>query len=536
MLGEHTGSALLAVVVTTTLVLAKFRSYQKHKRFLKTFGEPDYRPAFHPLSPPGMLFGLAMDFTWDQRYTLYKEGQEVITLEPTVWGEPILYSRSPEVLRQVSGSGGAWYKPEWSMLGTIYWGKNILSENDAEWRKHRKIMQPSFNNETYESVWNEVNRFFKEMVTVDKWPTQAGQSISFRDVTTVTQKVALYAILSCGFGLSVSWDPSKMVTQGTHSITEGLEAQGENMIMLVFTPKWILNLPIKKLQHLMKAVGNLREWFNKSIANKKEQVAKVLQDTDGDMEISGLKRDVFTLMTLASQQDGKLHLEDSELIGDIWVMVFAGHETTSAALAATFCYLAAYPEEQHRVQEEIDGISKEIGGENEDLPFEEYGSFIKTRGAFLEALRLIPAANIMIRETREDTILQVPVTLKDGTTIEKGMLIPKDTTLVMDLVGLQRNPRTYSDPNEFRPSRWYKAEYEEMFTQFSIGPRSCIGRRFALTEGVCFLANVLKRYDVRPTLAEGENLQGWKNRVLGSTKIKMTLNVKEAPVTFVRRA
>jgi cytochrome P450 len=87
----------------------------------------------------------------------------------------------------------------------------------------------------------------------------------------------------------------------------------------------------------------------------------------------------------------------------------------------------------------------------------------------------------------------------------------------------------------FKPSRWYDAEYEEMFTQFSVGTRSCIGRKFALTEGICFLANVLKRYEVRPLLAEGETLQGWKDRVLTSIKIKMTLNIKEAPVTFVRR-
>jgi cytochrome P450 len=117
-------------------------------------------------------------------------------------------------------------------------------------------------------------------------------------------------------------------------------------------------------------------------------------------------------------------------------MVFAGHETTSATLATTFCFLAAYPEEQKLVLEEIEAISRNSGLENDDLPFE-YSSFIKTRSAFLESLRMMPSANLMIRETREDTILQVPVTLPDGTTVEKSMAIPKDTTLIMDLVGLR---------------------------------------------------------------------------------------------------
>jgi hypothetical protein len=71
-----------------------------------------------------------------------------------------------------------------------------------------------------------------------------------------------------------------------------------------------------RLQYLMKAVGTLREWFRDSIRSRKSEVTKLLQEANGDVETSDLKRDVFTLMALASQQDGKLHLEDSELVGN----------------------------------------------------------------------------------------------------------------------------------------------------------------------------------------------------------------------------
>jgi hypothetical protein len=48
--------------------------------------------------------------------SVYKNtGKEVITVESTVWGGPVLYSNSVEVLRQVAGGGNpsAWYKPRW---------------------------------------------------------------------------------------------------------------------------------------------------------------------------------------------------------------------------------------------------------------------------------------------------------------------------------------------------------------------------------------------------------------------------------------
>jgi hypothetical protein len=38
-------------------------------QFRRQYGSADYRPAFNPLTLLGMLFGLALDFCWEQRYT-----------------------------------------------------------------------------------------------------------------------------------------------------------------------------------------------------------------------------------------------------------------------------------------------------------------------------------------------------------------------------------------------------------------------------------------------------------------------------------
>jgi hypothetical protein len=65
---------------------------------------------------------------------------------------------------------------------------------------------------------------------------------------------------------------------------------------------------------------------------------------------------------------------------------------------------------------------------------------VKTKAAFVEGLRLAPAANILLRGSREDTIPQVLIRLGDGIYSEKGMAIPEDTTLVVDMVG----PREFS--------------------------------------------------------------------------------------------
>ncbi|CAG8726747.1 15081_t:CDS:2, partial [Acaulospora colombiana] len=313
---------------------------------------------------------------------------------------------------------------ERSTVGSSYWGKNILSVNDVEWKKHRK------------AVWKETTRFFREMVEVDEWPMESGASISFGNVNSFTQRLALYAILSCGFGLPMSWDSVKSGMSPHHFMIN---------LCLIEANRW---------RRMVNAVTALRKWFYKSVADKSAEVSKLLSETDGDLETSGVKKDIFSLITLASQQDAKLHLHDNELVSDILFQccittfnfvsvlrlaifgIFAGHETTAGTLAVTFCYLAANKEEQQMIQREIEEISQKLGRETEDLPFEEYESLVKTRAAFVEALRLVPAANMLLRGTREDTLLQVPVKSEDGEYIERSIAVPKDTTLIVDMIGL----------------------------------------------------------------------------------------------------
>ena len=118
------------------------------------------------------------------------------------------------------------------------------------------------------------------------------------------------------------------------------------------------------------------------------------------------------------------------------------------------------------------------------------------------------------------------------------------------------NPRYFDSPEEFRPSRWYGLAHDsEAFSAFSIGsssycltcwppanilvlhigPRACIGRKFATVEAVCFLSMLLRDFKVQPLLQPAETVQQWKDRVLDA-KIAITLGVKDVPLKFVRRA
>lgn len=60
----------------------------------------------------------------------------------------------------------------------------------------------------------------------------------------------------------------------------------------------------------------------------------------------------------------------------------------------------------------------------------------KVTGAFLEALRMFPAAALMIREATEDTILTIPNL--PGESGPKPCAMPKGSQVTIDVVGVRK--------------------------------------------------------------------------------------------------
>ncbi|CAG8704398.1 12589_t:CDS:2, partial [Acaulospora colombiana] len=395
----------------------------------------------------------------------------------------------------------------------LYWGRNLLAAHDTEWRRHRKIMQPAFNPKTYEMVWDETLRLYNQMLAFEKFPTKKGEKLSFPAFQDITQRIALCIILSCGFGIPFDWDERDMPsTEEGFRLDNGVRVQSDNMMWVCYAPNWLYKLPIKKMRYIGEGTKGLRAWFQRAMLNKKTEIEEKVRSNGGEMDLDQFRNDVFTRLNLANYIDRKMDFTDSEI-------------TTAGSLAATFCLLTSHPEEQEVVYKEVTELMAKNG--TEQLSFDDYDSLPKTRAVFIEALRMYPPANIAIRECVEDTILKVPFVEDDGTVREDSIPIPKGTIMVNDFIAMQ--------PHLFKPSRWYNSTSDDAYTVFSVGPRTCIGRKFSLTEGVCWIAHLLRNFTVEPLLSQGESVESWKERVLENGTFKLSFALKDAPLVFKRR-
>lgn len=254
---------------------------------------------------------------------------------------------------------------------------------------------------------------------------------------------------------------------------------------------------------------------------------------------------------------------DDEILGNAFVFVLAGHETTANTLHFAIVLLAMNPSIQARFQRELDHIfgDKPISewSYEEDFP----KLFNGMAGAIMnETLRLIPPIISIVKCTQS----QPQPLILDG----RRVAIPARTRIYLNTIALHRDrmywPTTrpagadgVDDLDEFRPERWliddiskhpsdsYMSSSSALtssesstggsrqqdqrddeddndkdmrgpmghdtastlyrpprgaYIPFSDGPRACLGRRFAQTEILVALAIIFRRHSVELAVHE----------------------------------
>eukprot|EP00057_Strongylocentrotus_purpuratus_P030622 XP_782220.1 PREDICTED: cytochrome P450 2C15 [Strongylocentrotus purpuratus] len=182
---------------------------------------------------------------------------------------------------------------------------------------------------------------------------------------------------------------------------------------------------------------------------------------------------------------------------DIWMCVFdlflAGTETTSTALLWFLLVMAAKPDVQEKVISEIDLV---VGRERapcmedrKDMPY--------TDATLTEVLRFRPVAPLGVPH----------VTAKD---VEIGeYTIPRDTEIMINIIGIHLDPRLWDEPEEFNPHRFLSEDGktvikpQDAFTVFGAGRRVCLGEQLARMEFYLFATTLMQRFRFR--LPEGES-------------------------------
>ncbi|KAH6572683.1 hypothetical protein BASA60_006494 [Batrachochytrium salamandrivorans] len=480
---------------------------------------------------PDWLMPLPGTWLWTGKYNTFAQlGCDTISV---VWPNLCqIWVANADLVKEIVTRKTDFVKPTALYMMLDIFGSNVVSTEHAEWRRHRKIIAPQFSERNNMCVHRQTVRTVHDMFR--SWQTGIHGATANTEhelcinVSEDLAKLALYVISGAGFGMRLDWDTSNTDTilEHGHSISFKSAIQGviKGLQSKIILPKLAYALPIPSVQRLKLVFDEFEQYSSEMIRDADTQ-------TDDNLLVS---------LTKASRADTDIGggLTERELIGNIFVFMFAGHETTAATMVYALAMLATQPAAQQRMYEEITLVLK--GGDPE---YKHIHELAYTLAVMNETLRMFPPViRILKYATNQQTLGKYT--------------IPENTNINLHVSGLHYNPAYWGpDPTVFRPERWFSSpdcakhatktseffrdsaksrtqpgqsafsmhstDHEGVspndganssstlqphlsifsynrfaFIPFSEGPRSCIGKRFAQVEFITTLALIVQKYTI----------------------------------------
>ncbi|CAG9789582.1 unnamed protein product [Diatraea saccharalis] len=212
-----------------------------------------------------------------------------------------------------------------------------------------------------------------------------------------------------------------------------------------------------------------------------------------------------------------LQITDELIAAQAMIFYAAGYDTTANTLSHMLYELAKHQDIQEKLYEEIKKTLEENNGE---LSLETLKQMSYMDQVFSETLRMYAIADVQRKVSAKSCrIPGVDINLK------------RDALMFVSIRGIHYDEEYYPEPYKFDPTRFsqekVKSRHPCAYLPFGLGPRHCIGMRFAKIQSKVFLVKFLNNYKVEPAAA---------TKKLTFDPMKITLSVaKGVPLKVIRR-
>ncbi|KAH8895974.1 cytochrome P450 [Thozetella sp. PMI_491] len=373
-------------------------------------------------------------------------------------------------------------KPIWfkRLLGEITGNGLLFSVGDAHKAQKRQLSGP-FSPSNIRQLYPVFREKSAELISYLEASVSGSPSGDFcvLDMDSLFIKTALDVIGVAALGV----DLNNMSSQGSslnffdnyHYLFHQPELGSLVTLLNAFVPlRW---MPLEVNRKFRRAVADIRNMLQELVRERFKSGKRAGAGESG--------KDILTFM-LQAMDSGDAKWTEEELVDHLLQFVTAGHETAATSLVLIMGTLAAEPQCQARLREEI------------------WKAMAQTSELDAHALDALPYLNNVIREVLRvsSPALMVPSEAQNDVEID-GVLIPKGTALMIAPQVIQHNPLIWGpDAAEFKPERWEHlsetAAIPYAFEAFHNGPRSCLGKGLAMLQIKTLMADMLTRFSFEP--------------------------------------
>ena len=338
---------------------------------------------------------------------------------------------------------------------TTFWGNSILVSNDADWLRQRRILQRALHHSRIAAYGETMVSYTTSML--DSWCDADSFDLHER-LMRLTLALMARNLLGTDFSAAEN--------------EEVIAALDATLALFSDPSQFELEFDTPEKRRFRDTVERLNQIVYAAITRRRAD-----PHDHGDM-----------LWALMAAEADDAPMTDVELRDEIVTMLRAAHRNTATLLAWCFALMAKHRDVEAALVGELDHV---LAGKRPDV----------------SALPRLAYVEKVVKETMRYYPLYPSIRRDIGMAYELGgYRIPAGTTLGISIWAMHRDPRYFTDPERFDPSRWTEQLESTLpklaFLPFGGGPRQCPFKSYGMFEAVLLLATIAQRFRIE--LAPGE--------------------------------
>ncbi|XP_015127505.1 cytochrome P450 4C1 [Diachasma alloeum] len=407
---------------------------------------------------------------------------------------PVVNIRHPDDVELILSNINTIEKSTHVSLLEPWLNEGLLISTGDKWRGRRKMLNPAFTNSLLQKFVETFAEQTERLVRSLKAETSAQDGVAVKNVEQMFSRLSLNIICETAMGISLD-DKDRDQYAYINAIPVAAQIFQFRFMRPWLSNNWIFSLTKMGKQH-DKVLKIIHGFSGKIIQMRKDyhrangwRYLEELSEENTQEEIEGKKknRQRLALLDLLIAAWKASAIDDAGIQEEVDMFVVAGHDTTATALSFTTLLLAEHKDIQDKCREEINEVLNGIPMEK--ITIREVQRMHYLQQCIKEAMRLYAVAPLVSRKVAEDTKL-------------KDYFVPRGTEVCVHVFDVHRDPHFWPNPDVFDPDRFSpersKGRHPYSYLPFGLGPRACIGAKFAMLELKTVMAQLLSNFYLEP--------------------------------------
>ncbi|CAO1442022.1 unnamed protein product [Diamesa tonsa] len=405
---------------------------------------------------------------------------------------PFVFVRDPKIVKHLAIKEFDYFMDHRSVITKEIdpmFGKALVALTGQKWKDMRATLSPAFTGSKMRMMFEFMSQCGKQTAITMREQIVTGNDNVF-EFRELASKFTVDVIASCAFGIEVNsfLNPKndfQRIAQKVANFSGFLTTMKFLGFMVAPNIMKKLNISIldkETCDFFQTAILDTMKYRVEKGIVRHDMINLLIQARKGNLSHSPKEDEVISdgFATVEESNMGKSKVtrewDDEDMAAQCFIFFLAGFDTVATTMSFAAYELALNQEVQDKLRAEINDVENDVS--NGTVNYEQIQEMKYMDQFICEVLRKWPAALITDRACVKDYELKYD---DDKTfTFEKGI------NFFIPIYSFHRDPQYFQDPEKFDPERFNDENRgnidPDTYLPFGVGPRNCIGSRFALIE------------------------------------------------------